>query len=261
MKSKFALLFCLLFFYTGILFSQEKRLKYIGIEAGTTFHMNEMSNMEYIRGDIPSYGNGYSTSSITSLCQELFFGLKAEILSMNDRFGLSAGIRYSRINSSVGKPDYWTGNSYYFYWLYRQDGVNTDYLRVREIKQTSDYLGIPLEIRYYTAPRPRPVRFFIKAGTEINFLVHSKKDVEFKDEAMDNYKSDIELKTNDPDPFYATVYFGGGFRIGKELKPSLSLEGCLGSLFLGSGSFGLVDPEYGGGFQINIQIPLISKVK
>jgi hypothetical protein len=261
MKLYFALLLCLLSFDTGLTFAQEKRLKYIGIETGMTFYENQMSNTDYIRGDIPSYGNGYSTSSITSLCQKLFIGLKTEILTMNDRFGLSAGLRYSRINSSAGKPDYWTANSNYFYWLYRQEGVNTYYLRVREINQTSDYMGIPLEIRYYTAPRPRLVRLFFKAGTEINLLLQSKKNVIFKDEAMDHYKSDLVSKINEPDPFYVTVYFGGGLRIGRELKPSLSLEGCLGSFFLGSGSFGLVDPEFGGGFQINIQIPLISKVK
>lgn len=261
MKSKFALLFCLLFFYSGLIFAQEKRLKYIGIESGMTFYENKMSNTENIRGGSPSYGYGYSTNSITSICQNFFIGVKAEILSMNDRFGLSAGLRYSRINSSAGKPDYWTGNTNYFYWLYRQDGVNTDYLRVREINQASDYLGIPIEFRYFTGIRPKPVRLFLKAGSELNLLLNSKKDVLFKDEAMNLYKSDIESKINDPDPFYATIYFGGGIRIGKELKPSVSLEACIASCFLSKGTFGLVDPEFGGGFQINVQIPLISKVK
>jgi hypothetical protein len=78
---------------------------------------------------------------------------------------------------------------------------------------------------------------------------------------MDHYESEIVSKINDPDLFYATIYFGGGLRIGKELKPSVSLEGCFGSFFLGPESFGLVDPKVGGGFQINIQIPLLSKTK
>jgi hypothetical protein len=261
MKSKFALLIFLVFFYSGFIFAQEKRLKYFGIESGMTFFDSKMSNMDNIRGDIPSYGNGYSATSITSLCQKFFIGIKAEILSMNDRFGLSAGLRYSRINSSAGKPDYWTGNSNYFYWLYKQDGVNTDYLRVREINQASDYLGIPIEFRYYTGIRPKPVRLFLKAGSEFNLLLHSEKNVQFKDESMNLYESDIVSKINDPDPFFATIYFGGGIRIGKELKPSLSLEACLGNFVLGSRTFGLVDPKFGGGFQLNIQIPLISKVK
>jgi len=161
----------------------------------------------------------------------------------------------------VGKKSYWGSSVNYFYWLYLQDGVNTEYLKVKEIDQKSDYIGIPLEIRFFPARRPRFFRFYFKLGAEFNYLIQSQKDIVFYDPAMDPYKNELTAKVAGPKPFYSALYVGGGFRLGKELKPSVSIEACMPYLFLTQNSGGLVNPIFGGGFQINVQIPIKSKVK
>jgi hypothetical protein len=241
--------------------AQETRLKYIGIEAGMIFIESEMSSMDYVRGDIPSYYGGNLTNSLTSLSYKSFIGIKSEFFSLNDRFGLSGGLRFSRMYSCVGKNDYWTNSTNYFYCLYRQDGVNTEYLKVKEINQTSDYIGIPIEIRYFSAKRPHLFRIYFKIGAEINYLIQTQKDIVFYNNAMNSYKEDLTAKIGQPKTFYSSIYGGGGIRIGKELKPSISIEACMPYLFLTSKSFGLVNPIFGGGFQLNVQIPIKSKLQ
>jgi len=255
MKLKFIFLIYLLCFYVSFSFAQATRLKYVGFETGMTFIGSTISNVDYIRGSIPAYTDGYSASNLSSTCYKSFAGVKFEIFSLNDRLGFSAGLRYSRINSSVGKNSYWTDNVNYFYWLYLQNGVNTEYLKVREINQKSDYIGIPLEVRYFPARRPHLFRVYFKVGAEVNYLLHNQKDIVFYDNAMNIYKGDLMAKVETPKTFYSSVYGGGGIRLGRELKPSLSFEACLPYLFLTSQSSGLVNPNSGGGFQINFQIP------
>lgn len=244
-----------------VAFGQETRLKYIGIESGISFIESAMSNMDYVRGYIPSYDAGYSSNSLASLTYKSFIGIKTEIFSLSDRIGLSGGIRFSRIYSSVGKNDYWTNSTNYFYWLYRQDGVTTEFLKVNEVNQRFDYVGIPIEIRYFTARRPRKVRLYFKIGTEFNFLVQSQRNIVFNNIAMNSYESDLLSKIDKPKTFYCAMYSGAGIRLGRELKPSISIEACFPYLFLTSHSSGLVDPTFGGGFQVNVQIPIKPKVK
>jgi hypothetical protein len=257
---KIKLFFVLLCLYTGIASAQETRQKFLGIEAGMTFIESEMSNMDYVRGDIPSYSAGYSTNSLTSLMYKQFIGIKPEIFSLNNKLGILGGIRFSRINNSIGKEAYWTNSTNYFYWLYRQDGVNTEYLKVKEINQTSDYIGIPIEIRYFPF-RPHLFSIFFKLGAEINYLLQTQTDIVFNDDAMESYQKDLTAEVGQPKSFSSSVYGAGGVRLGRESKPSISIEICVPYLFLTSESSGLVNPIFGSGFQLNVQIPIKSKVQ
>ena len=261
MKIRLLIFIYFLCFYFGYSFAQETRQKYVGIEAGMTVMGSEMSNMDYVRGNISDYYDGYSTNSLTSLTYRSFVGIKYEIYSLNDRFGLLGGLRFSRMNSSIGKSDYWTSGTNYFYWLYRQEGINTEYLKVKEINQTSDYIGIPLELRFFPAKRPHLFRLYFKLGAEINYLIQTQKDLIFYNHTMDPYKQDLLEKVGQPKTFYSSLYGGGGIRFGKDMKPSVSIEMCMPYLFLTSESAGLVNPIVGGGFQVNIQIPIKSKVQ
>jgi hypothetical protein len=261
MKIKIGLLVLALgtIFYTSS--AQQTRLKYLGIEAGMTYIESEISDMKYIRGEMPTYYMGYSTDAITSWSYKDFVGIKYEILSLNDRFGLLGGIRFSCMNSSIGKNNYFTNNTNYFYWLYNQDGINTEYLRVKEINQKSSYIGIPIEIRYFTGRRPHLFQLYFKLGSEINFLLKSTTGVVFHNSAMEQYENDIHSQLRKPDRISAAVYGGGGFRIGRDLKPSVSIEACMPYLYINPGSSGMLKPIFGGGFQINFQLPIKSKVQ
>lgn len=261
MKIKFTFLICFLYAFIGVSFAQEIRQKYIGFETGMTLIGNEITKMDNIRGDVSGYSGGYSINNLTSLSYRSFIGVKPEIFSLNDKIGFMAGLRLSRITNSVGKNNYWSNSTNYFYWLYSQSGTNTEYLKVREINQKSDYIGIPIEVRYFPSKRPRLFRVFFKLGAEINYCLQTQTDVVFFDNEMNPYQNGLIAKVGKPKVFNASVYGAGGVRIGRESGLSASIEICLPYFPITHESTGLVNPISGGGFQINFQIPLKSIIQ
>jgi len=250
----------LLCFYTGIASAQETRQHFIGAEAGMAFIGSEMPNMDYIRGEIAYYPSGYSSSSLTSLTYKSYIGIKPEYFSLNNKLGIMAGIRFSGINNTVGKNRHLANTSDYFYFLYREDGINTEYLKVKQIIQKSNYLGIPFEIRYFPF-KPLFYRIYLKLGAEINFLVKTQTDIVFNDNAMEIYQKELAEKVGQPRTLNVAMYGAGGVRLGRESKPSVSIEMTLPYLFLTPESSGLANPIFGAGFQVNFQIPIKSKVQ
>jgi hypothetical protein len=258
MKIK-SLLF-LLCLYTGIASAQETQQKFIGAEAGIVFIESEMPNLDYIRGEIASYPGGYTNSSLTGLSDKSYFGIKPGYFTLNNKLGIQAGIRFSRINNSVGKNSYLTNTSDYFYFLYREDGVNTEYLKVNQIIQKSDYLGIPVEISYFPF-NPHFFRIYFKLGAELNFRLQTSTDIVFNDEAMEIYQAELAAKVGQPGPLNVSAYGAAGVRLGRESKPSFSIELSLPCLFLTPESSGLANPLFGSGIQINYQIPIKTRVQ
>jgi hypothetical protein len=255
---KFACLLSLLCFRFDISDAQAKRLQYIGVEMGSTFIQSEMSEMDFIRGDVPAYYMGYNAKSLTSLSYKNFAGIKYEIFSVNDRLSILTGLRISHMVNSIGKNNYWSNNVNYFYWLYRQDGTNTEYLLVKDIIQKSDYIGIPVEVKYFTGRRPRKMQLYVKVGTEMNYLVNTRTGIVFDNPAMNIYQKDLTAMVEKPGKFFSSIYGGVGFKIGRDQKPSLSLEACGPYYIFTSKSAGLLHPIIGGGFQLNVQIPIKS---
>jgi hypothetical protein len=261
MKIKIGLLTFFLSHYLAITFAQEPRLKYIGVEAGMTFIRSEMSDKEHVRAEMPSYYMTYSANSIVSWSVKSFAGIKFEIFSMNDRFGLLGGIRFSHLNNSIGKNHYWINTTDYFYWLYREDEINTEYLKINEIYQTANYIGIPLEIRFFTEKRPRIFQIYFKVGIEVNYLLSTKTGIVFINPAMETYEKEVIDMLEQPGRISAAIYGGGGFKIGKDQKPSVSIEACMPYFDLTPKSSGIVKPIFGGGFQLNFQVPIKSKAQ
>lgn len=240
--------------------AQASLQKYVGAEAGICFISGKMLEMEFIRGDIPAYPGGYSSTYLKSYMNKGYTGIKAEVLSRNNKFGFSAGLRYIQMNSSVGRNTYWTGNTNYFYLMYRQDGVNTEYLKVKELDQRTSYLGIPLEARFFPY-NARLFRVYFKLGADVGFKLHSKTDVIFYNQSMDYLEDEVADLIGDSEPVSASVTVSAGVRVGRESKPAINLEAGLPTVFMTSGSSGLVNPVFGGGFQISFQIPIKSKVQ
>jgi hypothetical protein len=262
MKMKSACFIVLLSFFTVISSAQETRQMYLGIETGMTLIGGKMSDMDFIRGEVSSYpiGSYYSTNHLTSLMYQSFVGIKSEFLSLNNKIGFSGGIRFTQAQSSIGKSGYWASSTNYFYLLYKQDGINTEYLKVKEIKQSASYLGIPVEIRYFPFT-PHLLRPYFKLGAEIGFLLQSKTEIGFKDDAMEMFQEDVVALIEKPEPISSSFYGSCGIRLGRESKPWVSFEICLPALYITSGSSGLVNPISGGGFQLNAQIPINPKAQ
>jgi hypothetical protein len=242
-------------------YSQDTRLKYFGVESGMNFTMSEMSDMDAIRGDIPNYSMGYSASNLTSLSYTWYAGVRSEIFSLNDRFGLQSGLRFSQICNTIGKDEYWGGSTNYFYWLYRQEGTETEFLKIKEIRQNTGYLGIPVELRYFVSRRPRLFQLYGKLGAVVDFRVSTRTRVEFKDPAMEIFEKNISDQVDQPGPVSFAMYAGSGFKIGTDQKPSVSVEACFPFFILTAKSSGMLRPLFGGGFQLTFQVPIKPRVK
>ena len=96
---------------------------------------------------------------------------------------------------------------------------------------------------------------------EVNFLLTSKEGVSFNSAAMEPYEKDVLAKLEKPGRVNAALYGGAGFKIGRDQKPSVSIEACMPYLVLNPGSSGILQPLIGGGFQLNFQIPIKSKAQ
>jgi hypothetical protein len=250
-----------LIFMAANSFSQDARLKYMGVESGMNFIESKMTDIGLIRGDIPNYYIGFSATSLTTLSYAWYAGVKSEVFSLNDRFGLSAGIRFSRLNNTIGKEEYWRSNTNYFYWLFQQDGTETEFLKIREIGQKTDYLGIPLELRFLVSRRPHIFQIYGKVGAVTNFRVKTTTRVVFKDPAMEVYEKDVSDQIKEPGPVSFAMYVASGFKIGTDQKPSISIEACFPYFVLNPHASGMLNPLFGGGFQLTFQVPIKSSVK
>jgi len=256
MKKKVLFLLALPFFSLAVSYTQESKQKFIGIETGIDFLTGDLPLKESIRGDVPSYYNtGVATKNLSILFYKNYFGIKTEIMLFSDKLGLSGGFRFTNMHASIGKNSYLTGTSDFFYLLYNQSGNTTEYLKLKDISQTSNYLGIPVELRYLF--RNTDIgRFYIKTGVEFNYRLQTKTNIGFYNEAMNTFQDNVSKMVGQPGSFSSFFYGAFGLRYGKPSKPAINLELCLPTVVLSKATSGLVIPQSGGGVQVVIQIPI-----
>jgi hypothetical protein len=255
MNIKLSLLSIILSFYTMLASAQIIQQKFLGGDIGMTFFSTEISNVDNVRAYVTSY-NGSSSGNLTSLMYKKYVSVKSEIFMLRNMIAVSGGIRYSRVNCSIGRESYWSESSNSFYLLYSREGVTTKYLKINELNQKTDYIGIPVEIRLFPYPASF-LRLYGKVGAECQVLLQSKTDVVFYNEAMETYQKDvIHILGQEPTTFSFPVYGAIGLRFGRKGNPSVSVEACVFSTYLTDEAIAIVDPLIGGGFQINVQIPL-----
>jgi hypothetical protein len=106
------------------------------------------------------------------------FGVKPEIFLGRNRWGISSGLRFSRYTTAL-EP-----RNGAFYWMFRQEGLQTDYLMINKFTQRSYYLGVPLEVRFFPNRRELPVQIYFKAGAAVNYRLHTDNGVTFRDPSM-----------------------------------------------------------------------------
>jgi hypothetical protein len=252
LKTLFIILLTILIVKSG--YSQEKKLKFLYIEGGADFISGEPPEKGYIRADVNQYSVDYVTTTLRGLLHKSYIGAKGELRILNGKVGLLSGLHYTRMVSSIGKEAYWSENPDYFYLLLRQEETKTDYLKVREINQVTGYIGIPLELRIYPY-KPRGITVYYKVGSDFNLRLHSATKAVYYDKTMDQFDDKIGDVVEDPWTFYSSFHLGVGFRIGKDEKPGVNLEVLVPVAIMAGHKSGLVNPEAGGGFQINVRLP------
>jgi len=234
--------------------------KYLNVDMGITGFVNELPDNLKIRGDVPKYyyGNEPSTKMVNGYMHKQFLGLKAEIV-IRDKFGWSVGVRYSQMKSSITKNNKDYGNDY-FYLVTNETATSSEYMKVREINQSSNYVGVPIEFRYFPY-MPRKFRVFIKLAAEGTILLQTKTNVKFGDEAMAKNENDVTRNISNPAKLSSLLYGGFGIKYGQKSKPSVSIEFSGPAWFASYKSNGMLNPVVGGGVQINIQIPIGAKTE
>jgi hypothetical protein len=231
-------------------FAQEAPL--LVLESGIMINKSTYRGMGFIREDFyPSRLLFVPSSNLTSLSYKTFAGVRYESSFIHPTIRISTGVRFSQTLNSI-HTDFG-----YFYMLARQDGLNTEYVRGQEIRQNSNYIGIPLEGRYFPLRRDA-IQMFFKFGFEVFRRLETRNDVTFSDPAMSVYRDDILAKLSMPDRFNGSVYGGMGIRYGKPFKPSIGLELTLPAIFFKE-TFGIVNQNFGRGIQLHLYWPLLKK--
>ncbi len=250
---KYHILFLLFFSFVSILNGQEKRKKFIGIEAGTSFYNGMPAEMEYIRGEMNDYSDDGSPR-VYGTADKWHLGASFELKSLNNKFGFITGLCYTQFNYNVVKEGYDENTNEFFYLRFRQDGINTEYLRVNSIQQMADYVGIPLAVRIMPYPNNR-VRLYFKLSSEVNYRIKTKYDFSFPNDAMEVYENEASKLITDPNKFFSTLSASVGISIGKNSNPGVDFEILLPSGYISGKPQGIVNPTIGSGFLFSVQLP------
>jgi len=176
-----------------------------------------------------------------------------EIRFNNNTFGYFIGIRFSKLTSTLSANSNYTSNEF-FYFLLKQEGLNTDYLKIMSFEEYSQYIGIPLEVRCFFY-EPRFLRFYSKISTVISSRLSTSHKVEYYNPAMDEYNDEVVDKFDEPANLLWELGLCAGLRIGQDDGPSLDIEVSMPSFILSNNTSSLVDPNVGFGFRVGFQYP------
>ncbi len=229
----------------------EKKLRFIGIETGYILYGSEFIGDDFVRKQ-DQYSYPYDINNTNSI-NNWYLGAKAELRSKDNNFGFLAGLRYLSLNSSVGNRNS-DDNNDFFYFLFKEEQISVEYLRIQGINQTSSYIGIPLEVRYIIF-NSKFARLFFKVATEINYHIDTKSNVMFLNDEMEIYEIDVINKFDSPNNFFSSLYFSAGIKLGKDDQINLNAEAIFLSTIISNNNSVINKPIVGGGFQINIQMP------
>ncbi len=262
MKKK-KLPFLLLLLFTTVIHGQDKKPLSISVNAGISSIYGEATEFDFIRESASDYYDDYYdydyydysyASSINNLITVYNAGITLEKEIVN-KLSFISGISYSRIVSQMGSKE--ASSNDYFFLLYSVSGTTTEFLKANGIIQNNDFIGIPIEAKYYTSHHF--VCFFVKLGGIMNYRINTNTDIVFSNSAMEQYEDVMAEKIKPADRFNAFVYGGAGLRIGRDDSPSVSVEIHNPILAVNPDSFSFIKPEYGMGLQVSFTIPLNNK--
>jgi hypothetical protein len=139
----------------------QKGINFIGLDVGIQALEAEVTNSERIRADVSASIDGSNNLRLRSNAISTYGGLRIESFLSSNKFSFSTGLYYAQRRSEIVQraPLFSVAPDYFFY-SFREDGVNTDFVTLEEMVQTTDYLTIPLRVRYspldcFSFPEPR----------------------------------------------------------------------------------------------------------
>ena len=192
-----------------------------------------------------------------------YIGVKPEFFIFNNRMGIALGLRFTDISTKlVANRSFFNTNS--FLWKVKEIGKTTDYVSIKSITQNAYLLGVPLEVRFFMNNRELPFQSYLKIGTSLNYHIHSKNEIEFKNNDMKRYNKQVQNQLPNPKTFTSSFYAAIGFKVG-QLRDGRkttwgNFELTLPYVLLTKNSFAFTkansDNFPGMGIQFSFQIPI-----
>jgi len=217
--------------------------------------LNESWN---IRQDVGTYSFDYSSSS-NAVMTDMYvtnFAVKPEISFFKNKLALSSGLRFSNIKSDLSVVGNSSDYSNFFYLRYNTTGLNTEYARINSIAESSNYLGVPFDVKVVPFSI-LSLDFYIKTGLELGFKLNSNTKIDFVNESMSQYAqsiiSDVGLTTNN---LYSAWSTSLGVTYGQNNKLKYNLEFLLPSFFITKNNSTIVNTDMFTGFKCSIQFPV-----
>ena len=230
----------------------------VGVEFGGNEVSTSLNEKWKIRQDVGSGYNGYnsSASSVATNMYVSHFAVKPEIRLFDDKLAFSSGLRFSNILSDVSTWGSQMDNAGYFYLRYNTSEFNTEYAKVRTMDESTNYLGIPIEVKLIPFSFWR-MDFYLKTGVEFNFLLSSKTKIEFVNNAMNEFESslidNVGVKVNN---LYSTWSTALGVTLGNKNRLQYNIEFLMPSFFITNNNSTLVNTEMFTGIRCSIQFPI-----
>ncbi len=229
----------------------------VGIEFGGNEVNNSLNEKWNIRQDVGSYNYNSESTGGSTISTDMYVahvGIRPEISLFDNKIAVSSGLRFSNISSGMSINTSNADQKKFFYLRYNTNGLSTEFTRVRGIAQSSNYLGIPFDIKIIPITLFK-IDFYLKTGIELSVKVGSKTNFDFvKEEMSENQSAIIEsvgLKVNG---IYSTWSSAVGVGFGNNIKYNLEL--LLPSYFLTKNNSTLVTNNMYTGFLLSIQLPV-----
>lgn len=254
MRSKKIFLLLLFIVNVCFLFAQDSNPFSVNLEFGSNTVNSTLSDNWPVRQDVGSYYyDGYNSNYVYIDNTVVFFGVKPEYSFFKNKMSVSSGLRFTNLFADLSKANADQGG--YFFLRYNSENTNTEYARVKNINETSNYLGLPFELKI-SPFSIRNISFYFKVGTEFSFKLNTNTSIDFKDNAMDIYKQDIigdlDIRSN---TYYSVLYNSVGVNIDTLKKLKLNIELLLPSFFLTSNNSTLVNMDEFSGIQFSVNLP------
>lgn len=225
----------------------------VSINYGTKGLTAELSEVWPIRQDVGSYYDGFN-SNVNLGSWLNYAGVSPEFSFFNKKLSISPGLRFTNLNAEIVKSDYYK-EGYYFLRV-NSDGITTNYARVKAIREETNYLGVPLEVKF-TPFYFSYISFHVKLSAELAYKIYSSTDIEFKHADMENYQNevlnDLSIGVNN---VYSSVYASMGARFSLGDKMFCSLDVFLPAFYMTKNNSSLVNINNISGAQFSLDIPI-----
>jgi len=221
---------------TPVLFAQ--KVGHVGMEAGILFFVAPSTPNENIRAGAGGFGSNSQniSSSFNVACAEM----KIELLRSNPKWRFLTGLKYSSADASLHPGDRFLHDNSFFFYKFRQDANTTEYVTLTEVRQHSQYAGLPLEVAFFPF-NPRWFNLYFKAAVDLNLKFRSDIEIDFQVPEMKYMENQLSSDFGNTANFHAIVGVAAGIQLGKPGRTKFQIEVPAPSFFLESKG-GIVNP-------------------